>query len=301
MKTKKFPWVTLYCLLLCLFTVYVVLDTFVLVKTLSPEIGTPSATEQNGNEQTDSPFAPVITDSMYRDENILITVTEYRYEDSNVYVADVVLSSPEYLKTAFARDTFGRNIAEETSVTAEANNAILAVNGDFYGSQEKCYVIRNGVLYRDTPAGSRKDLVIYKDGSAEIIQENKIKAAELMERGAYHVFSFGPPLVQDGEIAIPKRGLHSHTAVDNPRTAIGIMDALHYVFVTVDGRTKDSTGLTAMELAEFMISLGATTAYNLDGGGSATMYFNGKVINQPTYKGKDIEEREVSDIVYIGY
>lgn len=301
MKTKKFPWVTLYCLLLCLFTVYVVLDTFVLVKTLSPEIGTPSATEQNGNEQTDSPFAPVITDSMYRDENILITVTEYRYEDSNVYVADVVLSSPEYLKTAFARNTFGRNIAEETSVIAEANSAILAVNGDFYGSQEKCYVIRNGVLYRDTPAGSRKDLVIYKDGSAEIIQENKIKAAELMERGAYHVFSFGPPLVQDGEIAIPKRGLHSHTAVDNPRTAIGIMDALHYVFVTVDGRTKDSTGLTAMELAEFMISLGATTAYNLDGGGSATMYFNGKVINQPTYKGKDIEEREVSDIVYIGY
>ena len=301
MKTKKFPWVTLYCLLLCLFTVYVVLDTFVLVKTLSPEIGTPSATEQNGNEQTDSPFAPVITDSMYRDENILITVTEYRYEDSNVYVADVVLSSPEYLKTAFARDTFGRNIAEETSLIAEANSAILAVNGDFYGSQEKCYVIRNGVLYRDTPAGSRKDLVIYKDGSAEIIQENKIKAAELMERGAYHVFSFGPPLVQDGEIAIPKRGLHSHTAVDNPRTAIGIMDALHYVFVTVDGRTKDSTGLTAMELAEFMISLGATTAYNLDGGGSATMYFNGKVINQPTYKGKDIEEREVSDIVYIGY
>lgn len=301
MKTKKFPWVTLYCLLLCLFTVYVVLDTFVLVKTLSPEIGTPSATEQNGNEQTDSPFAPVITDSMYRDENILITVTEYRYEDSNVYVADIVLSSPEYLKTAFARGTFGRNIAEETSVTAEANGAILAINGDFYGSQEKCYVIRNGVLYRDTPAGSRQDLVIYKDGSAEIIQENKIKAAELMERGAYHVFSFGPPLVQDGEIAIPKRGLHSHTAVDNPRTAIGIMDSLHYVFVTVDGRTKDSTGLTAMELAEFMISLGATTAYNLDGGGSATMYFNGKVINQPTYKGKDIEEREVSDIVYIGY
>ena len=87
---------------------------------------------------------------------------------------------------------------------AEANSAILAVNGDFYGSQEKCYVIRNGVLYRDTPAGSRKDLVIYKDGSAEIIQENKIKAAELMERGAYHVFSFGPSLVQDGEIAIPK-------------------------------------------------------------------------------------------------
>lgn len=301
MKIRKSLWVPLYCLLLCLFTVYVVLDTFVFSKPLTPEAGTPSAEVQIGDENKESHLAPVITDSMYRDENILITVTKYRYEDSDVYVADVVLSSPEYLKTAFARGTFGRNIAEETSVTAEANSAILAVNGDFYGSQEKCYVVRNGVLYRDKPAGSRLDLVIYTDGSAEIIQENKIKATELMERGAYHVFSFGPPLVQNGEIALPKRGLHSHTAVDNPRTAIGIVDTLHYVFVTVDGRTKESAGLTAAELAEFMKSLGTTTAYNLDGGGSATMYFNGKVINQPTYKGKDIEEREVSDIVYIGY
>ena len=301
MKTKKSLWVLLYCLFLCLFTVYVVLDTFVFTKPLVPEIKTPSVDEQIGDEKTESLLAPVITDSMYRDENILITVTEYRYEDSDVYVADVVLSSPEYLKTAFARDTFGRNIAEETSVIAEASSAILAVNGDFYGSQEKCYVIRNGVLYRDTHAGTRLDLVIYKDGSAEIIQESKIAATELMENGAYHVFSFGPPLVQNGEIAIPKRGLHSHTAVDNPRTAIGIVDNLHYVFVTVDGRTKESAGLTVAELAEFMKSLGVTTAYNLDGGGSATMYFNGKVVNQPTYRGKDIEEREVSDIVYIGY
>ena len=50
-----------------------------------------------------------------------------------------------------------------------------------------------------------------------------------------------------------------------------------------------------------MQSLEATTAYNLDGGGSSTMYFNGEVINKPTTNGRSIKERSVSDIVYIGY
>lgn len=87
----------------------------------------------------------------------------------------------------------------------------------------------------------------------------------------------------------------------NPRTAIGIIDALHYVFVVSDGRTSESEGLSLYELAAFMQSLGADIAYNLDGGGSSTMYFNGEVVNNPTTNGRSIKERSVSDIVYIGY
>ena len=98
-----------------------------------------------------------------------------------------------------------------------------------------------------------------------------------------------------------QRKLSGHAATINPRTAIGIVDELHYVFVCVDGRTSDSRGMTVYELAEFMQSLGVSTAYNLDGGGSATMYFNGQVVNTPTSNGDLGDEREVSDIVYIGY
>lgn len=87
----------------------------------------------------------------------------------------------------------------------------------------------------------------------------------------------------------------------NPRTAIGIIDDNHYVFVVSDGRTSESEGLTLYELATFMKSLNVKTLYNLDGGGSSTMYFNGEVINNPTTNGKKITERSVSDIVYIGY
>ena len=55
------------------------------------------------------------------------------------------------------------------------------------------------------------------------------------------------------------------------------------------------------ELAQFMYDQGCTQAYNLDGGGSSALYFNGTVVNNPTTNGRRIQERSVSDIVYIGY
>ena len=85
----------------------------------------------------------------------------------------------------------------------------------------------------------------------------------------------------------------------NPRTAIGIVDPLHYVFVVSDGRTKASEGLSLRELAQIMQELGVKTAYNLDGGGSSTMVFQGRVVNNPTTNGKRVSERSVSDIVCI--
>ena len=85
----------------------------------------------------------------------------------------------------------------------------------------------------------------------------------------------------------------------NPRTAIGMIEKGHYVMVVSDGRTSESAGLTLYQLAGVMKDLGCTEAYNLDGGGSTTMVFNGNVINKPTTNGNTISERAVSDIVYI--
>ena len=86
----------------------------------------------------------------------------------------------------------------------------------------------------------------------------------------------------------------------NPRTAIGMIDEGHYVFVVSDGRTDESEGLSLYQLAAFMEQLGVETAYNLDGGGSSTMVFNGELVNNPTTTGNSVKERSVSDIVYIG-
>ena len=62
----------------------------------------------------------------------------------------------------------------------------------------------------------------------------------------------------------------------NPRTAIGVIGELHYLFVVADGRTSESEGLSLYELAQIMQKYGCITAYNLDGGGSSTLYFRDK-------------------------
>ncbi|MBR1393518.1 MAG: phosphodiester glycosidase family protein [Ruminococcus sp.] len=237
----------------------------------------------------------------YSDDNISVTVSEYNVNDTVVYVADVQLSSAQYLKTAFADDTYGRNVTAPTSDTAEANNAILAINGDYYGARQSGYVIRNGILYRDTGSSDTDVLCIYADGHFEITNSGEKSAQQLIDEGVWQAFSFGPALVREGEVAVTASQEVGKAMASNPRTAIGIVDDLHYLLVVSDGRTTESEGLSLRELAEFMQSLGVTTAYNLDGGGSSTMYYNGQVINNPTTSGRSIKERSVSDIVYIGY
>jgi len=246
----------------------------------------------------------------YEDNIKTITLSEYRANDTSIYVADVQLigdattgddtaySDADLIKTALANSTYGKNVKAETSVTAAENNAILAINGDFYGAQNAGYVIRNGVLYRDTSAGN-EDLAILADGSFEIFSEDDLSAEEVLNAGAVDVLSFGPGLVEDGEISVTEDEEVGKAMASNPRTAIGILEDGHYVFVVTDGRTDESEGLTLYQLAEFMKSLGCKTAYNLDGGGSSTMYFNGQIINNPTTGGNNIKERSVSDIVYI--
>lgn len=297
---KKYLYGFAYGIFLTAFTIYVLLDTFVITRVYSKSetIDNYSVNENSNDSDTNV----IISDSnSYMDNNISIAITEYRSDNTSIYVADVKITSPEYLKTAFAQDSFGKNVTQKTSLIAAKNGAILAINGDYYGVQEKGYVLRNGTLYRKTAVKGNEDLVIYKDGSFSIINENEISAEQLLSDNAMHILSFGPALVNNGAVCVSAGEEVGKAMVSNPRTAIGFIDNLHYIFVVSDGRTSSSEGLTLYQLAEFMQSLGAVTAYNLDGGGSSTMYFNGRVVNNPTTNGKSISERSVSDIVYIGY
>ncbi len=260
-----------------------------------------SQNTDNGQTTGSGQSTSEITDMSYQDENMSIVITEYYAYDTAIYVADIRVSSPEYLQTALAQNAYGKNVMETTSDMAESNNAILAINGDYYGAQEKGYVLRNGTLYRSTAARDQEDLVIYADGSFSIITETDVSAEQLLADGAVQILSFGPALVTDGSVSVTEDEEVGKAKANNPRTAIGIIDELHYVFVVSDGRTDESEGLSLYQLAEFMKTLGVDTAYNLDGGGSSTMYFNGNIINNPTSTGNSIKERSVSDIVYIGY
>ncbi|CAN5374430.1 hypothetical protein BH11ACT5_BH11ACT5_16510 [soil metagenome] len=217
------------------------------------------------------------------------------------YVADVVLGDATQLRSAFADNSFGENITELTSAIAADNGALLAINGDYYGFRDTGIEIRNGVIYRDIPA--REGLAFYLDGSVKVYDETATSAQELLDAGVWNTLSFGPAIVEDGAAVDGIESVEVDTNIGNhsiqgeqPRTAVGVIDDNHLVFVVVDGRSPGySAGVTMTGLADIMVGLGATTAYNLDGGGSSTMYYDGSVINTPSNGG----ERGTSDILYV--
>ena len=104
----------------------------------------------------------------YTDENLSVTITELREYDTTIYAVDVVLSDVSQLRTAFANNTYGRNIKQTTSAMAADHAAILAINGDYYGFRNSGYVLRNGVLYRSSVSGS-EDLSVMADGTFRIL------------------------------------------------------------------------------------------------------------------------------------
>ncbi|MCP9082250.1 phosphodiester glycosidase family protein [Streptococcus sp. CF10-1] len=303
MKVLKKPYLyasVLGLLLTSSFT-YSMLKTFVLAETIST-VSNAGSTSNNAAASQAAKNAQV-TDTSYSDGNISVNLTEKTVNETQVYVADITLSSSDYLKTALAQNSYGTNVTAKTSVTAAENNAILAVNGDYYGANSSGYVIRNGVVYRDSVRedASNGDLAIYKDGSFKIIYEDQVSADQLVQDGVVNLLAFGPSLVENGEISVDTNTEVGQAMSSNPRTAIGIINENHYIIVVSDGRTAESKGLSLYQMAEVMKSYGVKTAYNLDGGGSSTLYFNGQVINKPTTGGSKISERAVSDIVYIGY
>jgi exopolysaccharide biosynthesis protein len=287
----------LYAVFLVLYSLFVLLDTFVIPRNIV-------RSSRGGGPAVTGKYEPVVTEDSYDDGNIMIQIRTKRVADTTVYIADVKLADPTILKAGLAGDAFGRNLAEVTSSIAERNGAVFAINGDYYGFREKGYVLRNGYLYRSAsntryPYG--EDLVIWEDGAFEIVNEADVTAEELADRGAQQIFSFGPALVIDGEVGVIEGEEVERAQITNPRTAIGILEPLHYLMVVSDGRTTESRGLSLFRLAELMRDEGCETAYNLDGGGSSTIWFNGKVLNKPTTYGDVIAERTISDIVYIGY
>ena len=263
----------------------------------------------------------------YSDPNIYVDISTGRFEDyTDYYAADIRIRSLSYLKAGLAYDTPGENYNEKTSDICNRHKGIIAINGDTYGSQRNGYVIRNGQIIRNSKNLTRKkaeDLAIYANGTFEIFNENDYSLEEIAAKGAWQVYSFGPGLISEGK-KIVQKGEEVGTAAQqnmNQRCAIGMISPLHYVFMVSDGRIRQSPGLSLYQVGKVMESLHCYCAYNLDGGGSATMYLDdgsgnanglGAIVNYCTQQlvggnnkntlpeAPPIGEREVSDIVYIG-
>lgn len=265
-------------------------ETF--AQTTEAETGTETDTNADSNVTTTKVGS-------YDKDGIKITVNKKEQGEGNdkitYYVADIYASKIDDVQTAFASGEYGKNIKDTIANMADENNAILAVNGDFYGNTEDGVVIRNGVLYRSNTNGADV-CVLFEDGTMKTYSGAEFDADEVIKEGAWQAWNFGPALLDESGDVNTSFNTTSYLENEHPRCSIGYVEKGHYILTVVDGRNPGySRGATLTELGEIMKSEGCKSAYNLDGGKSAAMYFNGEYVNQPSGGG-----REVSDIVYIG-
>ena len=234
----------------------------------------------------------VVTENSYSSPDISITVTKETSGRITWYLADIYVRDITCFQSALAQDTYGSGFRDSIPDMALLNNALLAVNGDYYGNTNEGVVIRNGVIYR----ANRTDCdvcVLYYDGRMEVMPGSAFDMQQAISDGAWQAWTFGPALLDTDGSVISSFASTSRIISANPRTAIGYYEPGHYCLVVVDGR-GESAGITLPDLSQLFYDLGCKAAYNLDGGNSSVMVWNNAVINDPSGGG-----RESSDALLI--
>lgn len=239
----------------------------------------------------------VVTENSYTSPYVSITIEKVSYGKgwgANTYfIADVYVASLDNFKTATAHNEMRYFSTQNVLEMVENSGAILAISGDFYAYQATGFLMRNGFVYKSDPTFCDV-CVLYEDGVMETYSKNGYSQQKVLDRGAVQVWNFGPNLLDENGKACKSFNMDDHVAARNPRSAIGYYEPGHYCLVVVDGREYDyAAGVLIPDLAKIFEGLGCKVAYNLDGGGSAVMTFNGAIHSVPS------EERDLSDLVIV--
>ena len=244
----------------------------------------------------------------YIDQSIAVYVWREWRDDCCFNVARVKIAHPSQLRTALERDSI--NLNNYVWKIAEPKNAVVACGGEFLAHKrnKSTYCVRMGVTLRDRGIKSHDALIIDQNGDFHMTKgfsKEYLKKLEKEGVKPINVFNFGPALVMDGEAQFKKGERIQYARIapnaPQPRTAIGQLGPLEYLMVVTEGRkvkaplpdggTKMHVGCTLFAMMEFMDSYHCIQAYNLDGGNSSALYFNGEAYS-------DSIKRGVTDIVY---
>ena len=208
------------------------------------------------------------------------------------YVAYFEVKSPTQLRTAIAGRP-NESVAALPSQIGKAKNAILILNGEYYIQRTRgIFIWRQGKSFRDQ-ADPVKDVLIIDDAGDFHIFTSRDKAAEIQafqDAGGkiVNAFSFGPALIIDGEQVKLREDYYFYPRERTGRSAVAQVGPLSYAFIYCPGATQQ-------EISNVAASLNLQQAYNLDGGNSSVMIFNGEYVGGK----KRNTEREQSDILYV--
>jgi len=233
---------------------------------------------------------------VYNGKNATIKIYTLQEAGYRGYMAKIHPKTKEALKLILADDQVISN-GETTSEAAKRSGGILAVNagGFMYRSGGKITPLGTTVVDGEIKTFSTNPKLSFVGFNTsgylvggQFATEEEIKRNKILQ-GA----SFVPALLQDGKkLEIPAEWAKKK----EPRTLVGNFSNNELLFIVIDGRRVDwSTGVTLEELQDKLLSFKIKDAFNLDGGGSSTFYFNGQVLNKPS----DGKERPVTSNLVI--
>lgn len=260
---------------------------------------TPEATPEpdDGRTEWQRKFAEhftdevVKTDSGYTSPNVSVSISKETFvsdsgQQTVYYVADIYVARVENFQTYFANGVltyYGYQNPRQIAVDA---GAIVSVNGDYADNQKEGFLVRNGELYYSEQT-TCDICVLYYDGTMVTYAPEDYTVEDVVAKGPYQSWKFGPALLDGNGQPLASFNIADEIVNENPRSALGYYEPGHYCFLLADGRQSFSRGLTMREMAQIFSALGCRQAYNMDGGASAVMTFDGQIRNNPSNGGRD--------------
>ena len=238
-------------------------------------------------------------ENFYKSPNVSVTVETVEQELNGHfqrwYVADIYVRDISSFSAYVENGSYESYLTTPALELAELAGAIVSINGDYCNAQAQSgFFVRNGTAYQQDQLPRCDIAVLYTDGSLETYAPGEYTAEEILEREPWQLWKFGPELLDENGQPLESFNTSSAIEAANPRSALGYYEPGHYCFVVSEGRLSDGGyGLTMAELARIFSDLGCKRAYNLDGGDSACMVFNGEVCNIRS------GQRELGDILLI--
>ena len=248
---------------------------------------------------TDLELMPGSQINYYLDETIMV-ITWKEVRHGSIYtISEVKIAHPSQLRRFVADGVYGSDKQYQTTQMAATVNAVTASSGDFYKFRQMGISVYNGEVMR---MNNKVDTCFITDQGELLFSyrgeiETKEEAQKFVDDNAVRFsLAFGPVLVDNYEKVKVSNSYPIGEVKDQyPRAAIAQMgDDLHYLLIASNQEAGCMNVPDISTFADQMVAFGCKKAYTLDGGQTAVIVTNDKLINRPSYG----YQRLISDIIY---
>ena len=246
---------------------------------------------------TETELLPGSKVTYYLDETILAITWKEAHNWMCYTVSEVKIAHPSQFRRFLAGGEYGSSIQMTTTEMAASVNAVVASAGDFYKHRRAGAIVYDGQLQR--MVGMRLDTCfVDADGNLHLTKADELMTEEdvarfIQENNIRFSLSFGPTLIRDGEICTPRQYPIGEVDEEYSRAGIGQRGELHYILTTVNHQYYSNVP-TIFNFARGVVRFGCDQFYTLDGGQTASIAMNDKLINAVDYG----SQRRISDIIY---